>query len=92
MGTPAITVTAALTQEAEKSGLAVGTLCLKAETTWGPPTCLEEAAPTELPASDADLSAAVLSLSWLPSGTAGPHVALGRRKGAGPLSKPAGPV
>ena len=29
------------------------------------------------------LSAAVLSLSWLPSGTAGPHVVLGRRKGAG---------
>lgn len=36
---------AALTQEAEKSGLAVGALCLKVETTWGPPTCLEEAAP-----------------------------------------------
>lgn len=53
MGTPAITVPAALTQEAEKSGLSVGTLCLKVETTWGPPTCLEEAAPTELPASDA---------------------------------------
>lgn len=39
------------------------------------------------------LSAAVLSLSWLPSGTAGPHLVLGRRMGAGgPLSKPTGPV
>lgn len=39
----------------------------------GPPTCLEEPAPTELPASDAaPQHRFVPSLSWLPSGTVGP--------------------
>ena len=93
MGTPAVTVTAALTQEAGRLDWLLALLAGKWRRRGAPNMPRGGRPPQNCQLPTLPLSAAVLSLSWLLSGTVGPTWSSGRRKGAGrALSKLTGPV